>query len=164
MRFRYYYYIRRRRRMIPKLEFTAESWPEEYREETIANLDIQFTLNGKDDIVCHPINANNHIFAFKGYENYYTCLLDYGYADTEVAVEKYLQSYKDDPETEYFVELGLMSMDYDKYYKNGSYINEDGVDTGEDYYNIDFEVEPTQEYEDKWVTFAIHKLIKKDRS
>ena len=84
--------------------------------------------------------------------------MDYGYADTEAAVEKYLQNYIDDPDP-YFVEVGLMSMDYDGYYKNGSYINEDGVDTGEDYYDIEFETEPTQQYEGEWVKFSVYRLI-----
>lgn len=143
--------------MIPKLEFTAESWPEEYREEAIKTLDRHYILNGNENIVCHPNNANCHIFAFKGYEKYRASLLDYGYADTEAAVEKYLQNYIDDPDP-YFVELGLMSMDYEKYYKNGSYINEDGVDTGEDYYDIEFETEPTQQYEGEWVKFSVYRL------
>ena len=144
--------------MIPKLEFTAESWPEEYREEAIKTLDRHYILNGNENIVCHPNNANCHIFAFKGYEKYRASLLDYGYADTEAAVEKYLQDYIDDPDP-YFVELGLMSLDYEKYYKNGTYINEDGVDTGEDYYDIEFETEPTQQYEGEWVKFAVYRLI-----
>ena len=68
--------------MIPKLEFTAESWPEEYRAEVVEALDKHFDLNGNEDIRCHPHNANGHIYAFKGYENYRASLLDYGYADT----------------------------------------------------------------------------------
>ena len=146
--------------MIPKLEFTAESWPEEYREEVIDALDKQYTLNGNDNIICHPHNANCHIYAFKGYENHRAILLDYGYADTEAAVEKYLQKYIDEPNESYFVEIGLMSMDYEKYYKNGSYINEDGEDTDMDYWDYwdDSDNEPTQEYEGKWVTFSVYIL------
>ena len=124
--------------MIPKLEFTAESWPEEYRAEVVEALDKHFDLNGNEDIRCHPHNANGHIYAFKGYENYRASLLDYGYADTEAAVEKYIQDYIDDPDP-YFVEVGLMNMDYEKYYKNGPYINEDCIDTGRDYCYIEFE-------------------------
>jgi len=144
--------------MIPKLEFTAESWPEEYRAEAIKFLNKQFALNGNNELICHPRNANCHIFAFKGYENYRASLLDYGYADTEAAVEKYLQDYIDDPDP-YFVEVSLMNMDYDKYYKNGSYINEDGIDTGDDYWDIEFETEPKQEHEGYWVKFAVYRLI-----
>ena len=144
--------------MIPKLEFTAESWPEEYRAEASKFLNKQFALNGNNELICHPRNANCHIFAFKGYENYRASLLDYGYADTEAAVEKYLQDYIDDPDP-YFVEVSLMNMDYDKYYKNGSYINEDGIDTGDDYWDIEFETEPKQEHEGYWVKFAVYRLI-----
>lgn len=145
--------------MIPKLEFTAESWPEEYREEVVEALDKHYDLNGNEDIRCHPYNANCHIYAFKGYENYRASLLDYGYADTEAAVEKYLQKYIDEPNESYFVEIGLMSMDYEKYYKNGSYINEDGEDTDMDYWDYwDEESEPTQEYENSWVKFAVYIL------
>ena len=119
---------------------------------------MQYTLNGNEEIICHPHNANCHIFAFKGYENYHTVLLDYGYADTEAAVEKYLQTYIDEPNELYFIELGLMSMDYEKYYKNGSYIDEDGEDTMMDYYDIEFETEPIQEYEGSWVKFSVYIL------
>ena len=144
--------------MIPKLEFTAESWPEEYRAEVVEVLDRHFDLNDNEEIRCHPHNANCHIYAFKGYENHRAILLDYGYADTEAAVEKYLQDYIDDPDP-YFVEVGLMSMDYDGYYKNGSYINEDGIDTDKDYWDIQFETEPKQEHEGYWVKFAVYRLI-----
>ena len=64
--------------------------------------EMEMTLNGNENIVCHPRNANCHIFAFKGYENYRASLLDYGYADTEAAVEKYIQDYIDDPDPYFF--------------------------------------------------------------
>ena len=54
-----------------------------------------------------------------------------------------------------------MDMDYEKYYKNGSYINKDGVDTELDYYEyIDEhpEMEVPQDVENKWITFIIRKL------
>ena len=57
-----------------------------------------------------------------------------------------------------------MSMDYEKYYKNGTYINKDGIDTGADYYNyIDEhpEMKVPQEIENKWICFTIRKLNKK---
>lgn len=150
--------------MIPKLQFTAESWSEEHREEVTKTFNKQFALNGNKDIMCHPRNANCHIFAFKGYENYRTSLLDYGYADTEAAVEKYLQQYIDEPNELYFIELGLMSMDYDKYYKNGSYINEDGEDTEMDYWDYwdNSDDKPTQEYEGSWVKFTVYILEPKN--
>ena len=51
--------------MIPKLEFTAESWDEEYRDEVVQQLDRQFALNGNEDIMCHPMNANGHYMGFQ---------------------------------------------------------------------------------------------------
>lgn len=85
----------------------------------------------------------------------------YGYCDTEDSLVKYLQQYVVDKENNYFVHIGFMDMDYEKYYKNGSYINKDGIDTEEDYYSyIDEhpEMEIEQDYENKWITFTITKL------
>lgn len=85
----------------------------------------------------------------------------YGYCDTEESLVKYLQKYVDDKENNYFVNVGSMSMDYEKYYKNGSYINKDGVNTETDYYEyIDEhpEMEIPQDIEGKWLTFVIYKL------
>ena len=55
-----------------------------------------------------------------------------------------------------------MSKDNDKYYKNGTYIDENGIDTGEDFYaihnhNSDFNVE--SDYENYWVTVTIFRII-----
>lgn len=86
---------------------------------------------------------------------------DYGYCDTQDALIKYLQKYVEDKESDYFVNVGFMDMDYEKYYKNGSYINKDGVDTESDYYEyIDEhpEMEVPQDVENKWITFSIRKL------
>ena len=89
---------------------------------------------------------------------------EYGYCDTEESLVKYLRKYMEDEENDYFVEVGGMSMDWEKYYKNGSYINKDGVDTGRDYYdyideNPDMKID--QDVEGRWFTFVIYKLKKK---
>lgn len=87
---------------------------------------------------------------------------EYGYCDTEESLVRYLKQYTDDTENQYFVEIGTMSMDYEKYYKNGSYVNKDGVDTGEDYYQyIDEhpEMKVSQDIKNEWITFAIYKII-----
>lgn len=89
----------------------------------------------------------------------------YGYCDTEDSLVKYLQNYVDDKENNYFVMFNFMSMDYEKYYKQGSYINKDGIDTDEDYYEYirkHPEMEVSQDYENKWITFSIVKLKKED--
>ena len=150
--------------MIPeqKLELNLELWEEEDREEVQNTLGKCYALNGNEHIICYPRNANCHINAYKGYENRRAIIHDYGYADTEASIEKYVQQFIDDPDNEYFIELGLMSKDNDKYYKNGTYIDENGIDTGKDFYaihNSDFNVE--SEYENSWVTVTIFKIVEK---
>jgi len=86
---------------------------------------------------------------------------DYGYCDNEESLVKYLQKYVDDKDNNYFVHFGFMSMDYEKYYKNGTYINKDGIDTDQDYYlYIDQhpEMKIDQEFENKWITYTVRKL------
>lgn len=146
--------------MIPKLTFTAKSWPEENQKEAERIFGETIPLNGNKDILCYRIDPSGVMFAYEGYEDHFPYMEKYGYADTEEAIEKYLKPYIEDPEKEYFIELGLMSKDYDKYYKNGYYINENGEDTGIDFYDIyeDEESEPETEYENAWVTFVIYEL------
>ena len=87
---------------------------------------------------------------------------DYGYCDNEGALETYLRSYIEDKENNYFVNVGLLSMDDEKYYKHGSYINKDGINTETDYYEyIDEhpEMEIDQQYEGRWLRFSIVKLL-----
>ena len=107
--------------MIPtqKLELNLEFWKEEYREGVQNILGEYYFLNGNEHIICYPRNANCHINAYKGYDDCKALIYAYGYADTEAAIEKYVQQFIDDPDNEYFIELGLMSKDYEKYYKNG---------------------------------------------
>lgn len=150
--------------MIPKLTFTAEKWAPEHREEAERFLGRYYILNKNEDIWVYPCNFNCHIESYIGCENCRAYLLDYGYADTEAAIEKYLKRYIDDPDNRYFVEVGLMSKDYEKYYKDGPYINSDGVDTGLDFYDIyeDIEDEPETEYENSWVTVTIYIIKEKN--
>lgn len=85
----------------------------------------------------------------------------YGYCDNEEALKKYLKPLIDLENTKFYVSVGLMSMDYEKFYKNGTYINKDGVDTNEDYWiYIDEhpEMKIDQEWENQWLTFSIRKV------
>ena len=74
--------------MIPaqKLELNLELWKEEDREEAQKTLGQFYILNGNENIICYPRNANCHFSAYKGYENSVALILDYGYADTEAAI------------------------------------------------------------------------------
>jgi hypothetical protein len=88
---------------------------------------------------------------------------EYGYCDTEDALVKFLRTYDIDKDNMYFVEIGGLDMDYEKYYKFGSYINKDGEDTGMDYYNYidenpDMKVD--QDVKGKWIRFCIYRLKK----
>lgn len=98
---------------------------------------------------------------FKEYKKTISPAIEYGYCDTEVSLIKYLQQFKDDKENNFFVSIGGLDMDYEKYYKFGSYINKDGVDTRDDYYSyIDKhpEMQVKQDMENCWIKFIIYKL------
>ena len=89
--------------------------------------------------------------------------LEYGYCDTEESLVKYLRRYMEDGESDYFVVIGGLGMDNEKYYKFGSYVNKDGEDTGMDYYdyidkNPGMKVE--QDVKGRWIRFCVYKLKK----
>ena len=147
--------------MIPsqKLELNLELWKEEYREGVQKVLGEYYFLNGNEHIICYPRNANCHINSYKGYENCNALIYDYGYASTEASIEKYVQQFINDPHNEYFIEIGLIPKDYEKYYKHGTYIDENGIDTGEDFYDIYKDgIEPETQYKNSWVTVTIFKI------
>ena len=146
--------------MIPKLKLNLENWAPEHREDAKRVLDIDITINDNKDIICHKRNATCHIECYHGCEKCKALIYEYGYADTEAAVEKYLKQYVDDTERNYFVEVGIMSKDYEKYYKNGTYIDANGIDTGEDFYDLyDVDEEPKTDYENAWVTVTVFEII-----
>ena len=146
--------------MIPKLKLNLENWAPEHREDAKRVLDVNITINDNKDIICHKRNANCHIECYHGCEKCKALIYEYGYADTEAAVEKYLKQYVDDTERNYFVEVGIMSKDYEKYYKNGTYIDANGIDTGEDFYDLyDVDEEPKTDYENAWVTVTVFEII-----
>lgn len=155
--------------MIPLLtidtEFVNKNW--ESKE------DIDFVMNH-----CDVVYAKDHTIplyycddnwvnmgVFKEYKKTVPIsdFFESEYCDTEDALIKYLQQYVNDKENSYFVKVGSMSMEYDKYYKEGSYINKDGEDTGDDYYSYieqHPEMEVEQDFENQWYTFNIFKLKK----
>ena len=151
--------------MIPKLtideDFIKSTWKNKEDVDYAINLLCPMSLKGIPVYSCDDNWVNIGVFnEFKSTVRF-SEFSKYGYCDTEDALAKYLKSYIDDTENSYFVEIGGMSMDYEKYYKNGSYINKDGIDTEEDYYDyIDEhpEMEVQQDYENKWIQFTIYKL------
>jgi len=101
---------------------------------------------------------------YKEYKFHNRTMEFYGYCDTENALAEFLKPYIESKDA-FYVTVGLLSMDYEKYYKFGSYINKDGVDTKTDYYyyideHPDMEVE--QDYAERWINFEIYKLLKNE--
>ena len=88
---------------------------------------------------------------------------EYGYCDTEGSLAKYLKKYKEDKENDYFVNIGLLEMDNEKYFKFGTYVNKDGEDTDLGYYayiNEHPDMKIDQDVKGNWITFCIYKLKK----
>lgn len=87
-------------------------------------------------------------------------MVKYGYALTVESIEKFLlENYADD-ENEYLVEADLMSMDYEKYYKNGRFVDLEGNYTGRDFYQLDDcdELEKKAQFENNWIHFCIYDI------
>ena len=86
---------------------------------------------------------------------------EYGYCDTEEALTRHLEPYVNDRDSNYMVTVDTISMDNEKYYKFGTYVNKDGIDTNQDYYDYmdkHPEMKTEQDIKNKWITFAITKL------
>lgn len=147
--------------MVPKLIFSSESWDPKHREDVDRLFAKHFTLNNNEDIWYWKRNSNVHMFAYKGYENCKAVLLDYVYADTEAAIDKYVQKYVNDLDNEYYIEVGLLSIDNEKYYKSGPYVNAEGKDTGFDYWDFyDSADDVTRDYEGYWVSITVYLIQK----
>ena len=147
--------------MIPLLTLDIESIHEDWKEHPESWPEVEDICNpvkiGDGTIpayACDVYWIEMGVFKeFKKYER--PKYSDYGYCDTEDALIKYLQKYIDS-EDNYFVNVGLLSMDNEKYYKFGSYINENGIDTESDY---DWDNEGKQQYEGYWIRFTVSKLL-----
>lgn len=150
--------------MIPKLEFTSKSWTDEYKEKAEKLLNKPFYLNNNTNIKCWANNTSIFPEAFIGCENKIFKMEEYGYADSEEAIELYLKKYIEEPNQEYFIEIGLMSLDCEKWYKNGYYVNEKGEDTGTDYWSIyqTDHLKEKRQYQNCWVTFSIYEILNKE--
>lgn len=152
--------------MIPKLEIDIEAiknnWDTEEQQQDAINIIKSTSISGKEGEIeaylCDECWVK--IGVFKQFKNVVKSLVEYGYCDNEESLIKYLKPYIDS-EKNYFIHVDLLSMDYEKYYKSGSYINKDGIDTGFDYYDwIDMhpEDEIPQQIENHWISFTINEI------
>ena len=156
--------------MIPLLEIDNEgierNWKnkedQDYVKKTVS---VNFLDNSEIPVyTCDDLFLNLDVYkGIKGRTPLKECFV-YGYCDNDDALVKYLQPYIESP-NEYYVAVSLMSKDYEKYYKNGSYINKDGIDTDEDYWiytDEHPEMVGEEEYENAWLQFTIYQLVRKD--
>ena len=156
--------------MIPELTLDVESieknWKDKKDQEEVNKYCKAVRLcsdNDKSSLIPVYLCSDNWVGlgVYREYKKISESLIEYGYCDREEDLELYLQSYLKDPDNNYFITVGFMSMDYEKYYKNGSYINKNGQDTNDDYWPyIDQHQDEKgrQQYPGKWITFSIHKL------
>ncbi len=152
--------------MIPKLtldiDFIESTWKEKKDQEFVKNdCDCVPLKNGIEVHDCDDMWVE--IGVFKEFKKVIKKLVFYGYCDTEDALLKFIQQYEDDKEKNYFVEVGGLSMNNEKYYKWGSYINKDGENTHNDYWDWireHPEDKNKQEFKGKWIRFAIHEIGK----
>lgn len=159
--------------MIPELTLDLENikkqWKNEEDQEWVKDFCKEFGLcnelggNYKPIPIYQCDNNWVDLGVFNEFKKAEKLSCDYGYCDREEDLHKYLQTYINDTENNYLVNFGFMSMDYEKYYKNGSYINKNGINTQEDYYNYINENQDDggrQQFSGKWLTYSIYKLIK----
>ena len=148
--------------MIPKLTFDREAvrknWPDcdDKEMDNIEKYAAAVQLTDDCNFEVH-VSDNNwvNLGIYKEFKKTKRGYVDYGYCSTQAAMAKYLQKYADDLEKNYYVYTHMLSMDYENYYKFGSYINNDGVDTEDDY---DWDNEEEQQFEDEWIAFSVYEL------
>ena len=157
--------------MIEKLTLDEESlkqWKDEKDREEVRKLCGCVEISDNEEKIIIPaywcddlwVNTLKVFKEHKSLTKIQDCFI-YGYCDTEDALVKYLKEYYDDPDNSYFVTVSTMSMDYEKYYKNGTYVNKDGVNTHQDYFDyIDEhpEMKVEQDIEGKWIHYCIRKF------
>lgn len=90
-------------------------------------------------------------------------LITYSYANHSNHIDKYLEKYKKDNET-YIACLGVFSREYEKPWKHGYFIDKNGVQTGNDYWDYESTGKEDEEweYDDYFVNFLIFKVTLKD--
>jgi len=151
-------------KLEPNLEQIEKGWKTKKDRKVV--LDHVHGIKLTEDFN-HAYLQNTNIYValgiFKGYEDIRVQpkLEDYGYALTGEAIKKYvLSNFGDSDPTEYMLEISVMPFDYEKYYKNGSYIDLDGNDTGNDFFDQpDYkELEKKAELPGYWISFTVLKL------
>ena len=119
----------------------------------------------------YKINTDIFLHCFEGYEGRIDLrqpkMVDYGHAFTMSAIEKYIDNeYGDNDPTKYMIQLSLIDFDYENLYREGCFIDGDGVRKCASYDDL-YDIEPNiqlidkpenAEYENCFIGFSILQL------
>lgn len=145
--------------MLPKLTYTLSVYDGDITDEvkkTFDNFFAPYTISNNN---FYPCGISSLIDC--GYCNEYCKAIAtdvYGFCDTEKAILKYLKNYINDNE-HYLIEIGLTSIDYDNYHKQGPFINDYGKEVYEDYWDYVEDIDVIRDINDYWITFSVYRLI-----
>jgi hypothetical protein len=145
--------------MVPKLTYTLSVYDGDVTDDVKKDFDNFFTpfvINNKN---FYPCNISSLIDC--GFCNEYCKAMSldvYGFCDTEKAMLKYLKNFLDNNEP-YLIEVGITSIDYENYHKQGPFINDYGKPVYEDYWDYVEDVDVNRDIEDCWITFRVYRLI-----
>lgn len=154
--------------MIPKLIFDREKNRQNYNgtDKDFEEFCILLDTFSEFSFDAYKEGTNCLLNCFNGYEDWnQPNILDYGYALTPEAIDKYIISnYNDNNPNKFLIEIGLMSFDYDKPWKCGTYVDKEGNNTYEDYYNIDsVKDEMKNSYINNcFITFGVYDITNKN--
>lgn len=152
--------------MIPQLKINInvmKDWTDDQRETV-----YKFVTPIKDLLPYYSYGEFAEFCVKEGLFEGFNCSVmthNYGYANTRESIKKYLKQFDDDTTKNYLVVLNIMDREYEKYYKNGSYINHEGIDTETDYWRY-VENHPEEENfidtdckkDNFWITFVLYEI------
>lgn len=155
--------------MLPELEIDIERVKKDYPQKEDQE-NITETLQKFDNftsIPVFPVMAEYFANYFIGHENIDSDLeiVDYKYGLTIESIEKYITNEYSDDADEYLIVGTIMSMDYEKYYKNGTFVDLDGNATYEDFYDIKNweELKKKADFGNHWIRFTVYNLNKSSK-
>lgn len=156
--------------MIPHLEVDKEHLRSCYKSEQDYKdaLEMHETASEfqKFDAYLYDADIWLALGSFKEYKDWNSQprIVDYSYGLTVESVEKYiLDNYGESNPDKFLVEVSLMSPEYEKPWKRGTYIDLDGNDTGRDWYDVidDNYIKEHSEIDGKFIHFSVYDISHK---
>ena len=153
--------------MIRKLEINDNAiiskWTDEQDREYVR--EKLNTFVNEFNIPVYFKGSEYFIHCFDGYEHmtYPPLPVDYGYGLTFKSLEKYLNDKYGNDNDEYFIVAYTMPMDYEKYYRNGYFIDLYGINTGNDFWILSDanKLAKIEDIENTWIAYVVYKLKNK---